>query len=435
MDVKEIIREGESETVEFKEGLNIREILETVCAFANSKGGVIIIGVSDDGAIRGINIGKGTVESIVNSITNEIRPKIYPEVSVLFVDGKGIIKVVVPEGDKKPYFYKERAYKRVGKSNVKMDPEEITRKIIEREKIWEFVERRITGRFEDLDLQKVKEFMRRMLIVRKTKFVGDEKELLKKLNVLEDGKVNLAGILLFGKNPQEKMPYACIKAMRKIGNEITDEELIEGRLDEQIEGALDFVRRHIPKEIRIEKSKRIEEWIVPEEIIREIIVNAVVHRDYSIPSPILLKYVDDEIVIINPGGLLPPLKVEDLYRKDHPSILRNPIIGRALFLLGYIEGWGEGTTRIIEICKDKGIPIPKFEDRDGFFYVKIKVYREELDEREKEVLKMAHRGVTSRQISKKLGISERTAREILRKLYERGILKRRREGRGYIYYV
>ncbi len=435
MNIIEIIKKGESERVEFKESLaEIKEILQTIVAFANSKGGIILIGVNDNGEIKGVNIGKNTVEDLVVKIENSISPKIFPEVSMVTVEGKRIIKISVEEGKNKPYFLRGKCFKRVGKNNIKMSGDEIKKVIEEKIKAWELVERRLVGNLNDIDKEKVKEFINKMYFYRKTKFSGNELEFLKKLGVIVRNRVTLAGILLFGKWPQAIVPYACVKLMRKVNGKIVEADVAEGRIDEQIDKTISFIRKYIPKEYQIIGGRREEIWVIPEEVIREMVVNAIVHRDYSIPSPIIVKYVDEEIIITNPGDLLPPLTLDDLY-KSHPSILRNPIIGRCLFLLNYIEGWGEGISTSIELCRKANCPIPIFKEEKGFFTVIIKVRKENLNENEKVALKMAQIGVTSKELAKVLSISERTAREILRNLYDRGYLKRKRIGREVIYLV
>lgn len=116
----------ESETLEFKRSLSdFDSILATISAFANTRGGRILIGVDDDGKVVGVYIGKGTLEELVNKISQNTQPKIYPEIKVSKINGKQIIEIIVTERSDKPVFAKGIAYKRVGKSNVKMDRDEI----------------------------------------------------------------------------------------------------------------------------------------------------------------------------------------------------------------------------------------------------------------------------------------------------------------------
>ncbi len=412
----------------------MKEILKTVCAFTNTKGGIILIGVRDDGRIVGVNIGKGTLESITNEIMTQIEPRIYPEVSIVPIEDKFLIKIEVPEGKNKPYFYKGRVYKRVGRVTKRVDPSEVKKIIIESERVWELVERRIVGRLEDIDFDKVIEIINTIKFRRNMRFSGSPENFLKNIGVVEDGEVNLAGILLFGKNPQSKIPYAVIKAIRKVEGKVVDAEMIEGRLDEQVEGAMDFLRKHIPKRIKVIGRKRVEIWEVPEEALREFVVNAIVHRDYSIRSPIFIRFEDDTIKIMNPGELLPPLNLENI-KKGYISVLRNPIIAKVFFYLRYIEGFGEGIINAIKLLRESGIGDPIFYIDRGFFVVEIKVSKFLLGEKERKVLEYLekHGKIDVNTAKNILNVSERTARRILKRLIDLGYLKRYRVGRKVYY--
>ena len=125
--------------------------------------------------------------------------------------------------------------------------------------------------------------------------------------------------------------------------------------------------RNIAKTYSIDKETglRIDIWEYPLEALREAIINALIHRDYTIYSPIYIKIYDDKLIITNPGRLLAPLTIEDLH-KEHPSILRNPNIANIFYLAGYIEKWGVGTLKIIEECKKHKLPTPEFKIEKNF---------------------------------------------------------------------
>lgn len=162
-------------------------------------------------------------------------------------------------------------------------------------------------------------------------------------------------------------------------------------------------------------------------------MNALVHRDYRIPSPTYLKVFDDRIEVINPGRLMPPLTPEKL-KREHPSILRNPKIANVFFLYGYIERWGYGTNKIVELCIESGLKEPDFLEEDGFF--KAVLYRGSVNEMEKIVLELIQEGFnTSSAIAKKLNINERTARKYLLNLLSKNLVRRKRIGRKIVYYI
>ncbi len=428
MDIYEILKAGEGEDIEFKRSLSERkEILETICAFANTKGGTILIGVEDDGRIVGVDIGKLTIEKLVSSISSEIEPMIFPSVEVLELKGKKVIRITVPEGQQKPYFYRGRAYKRVGKVNKVMSKGEIERLILSR------MERKFSFELKEMAFELDREVVRRFVeMVRKNRNLlmefSSEEEVLERLGV----KDRIAGLLCFGKNPQGEIPYAKVK-IGLFSEDLLEHEEIGGNLFTQVEESVKIILRYLRKNIRISGLKRIEEPEIPVFVLREAITNAIIHRDYSIPSFIYIRIYPDRIEIENPGGLLPPLKPEDL-KKEHPSILRNPKIAETFFLAGYIERWGKGTNKMIEECIKAGLKEPEFIDKGSFF--KVIIYREvrEIEKRIIEILKK-RKEVTTKDISKILGISERTARKYLKELLDKGIIERKRIGKRIVYHL
>lgn len=373
-----IIEEGESEYIEFKESLReTSEIIETVVAFANKNGGKIIIGVADDGRITGVKIGKGTLENLANNIINATEPPIYPSITVERIEDKEVIVVDIPSGVNKPYFYKGKSYVRVGKTNKVLSPGELREMLLKTTERPSWGDRVVIDfHLSELDTDTIKLFVEEVKKSKRAPIVetGDLEELMKKLNLVRDNKIKSAGILLFGINPQKYYPWAIIRAGRfKDELTIIDEAHIDGNLFQQISSALKFVMRNIKKTFKIDHKtgKRIDVWEYPLEALREAIVNALVHRDYDIRSPVYIKIYDDRLVITNPGGLIEPLTIEDL-EKEHPSVLRNPNIANIFYLAGYIEKWGIGTLKMIDECKKQGLPPPKFSVEKGMFSVEFK---------------------------------------------------------------
>ena len=120
--LKDLIQKGESEVIEFKGSLKLHNSIgEAISAFSNSKGGIILIGLADSGTIKGVDLGKDTLEKLANSIKHHTDPSIYPSISTEIIDGKDLIMIKVEESSEKPVFYRNRAYKRVGKSTHKLN--------------------------------------------------------------------------------------------------------------------------------------------------------------------------------------------------------------------------------------------------------------------------------------------------------------------------
>lgn len=436
MEIKKILLEGESEKVEFKNSLSEEdEILETICAFLNSSGGTILVGVDDNSNIIGVDIGKKTVEDLINKIKFSIEPMVIPQIEIFESDGKNIVVIKVSEGIDKPYFLKGIAYKRFGKTNQKVSREMLERMIVEKHReLTSFEEKTLDVDFKDFDEGKIKDFVSVVKNMRNIDLIySTVEEFLGRLGLIKNGKPTNSAVLCFFKYPQIYIPYAIVKCGRFKDNIIIDEKEYGEDLISQVKESLGFLKNHINSFYTIDESgKRIENYEIPVWVLREVLVNAIVHRDYSIPSPTYVKVFDDRIEVTNPGNLLPPLTTEDL-KKEHPSILRNQKIANIFFLYGYVERWGYGTNRIIELCAKSGLKEPEFIEDRGFF--KVIIYRRILNELEKTILELIKNNInTSRLIAKKLKMNDRTVRKYLSSLVSKNLIYRKKVGRKVIYH-
>ena len=430
--IEEMIKKGESETVEFKQSLaETREIIETVCAFANSKGGTIIVGVSDKCEIKGVSIGKRTIEDLVLKIANSTEPRIFPEVEVVEIRNKELIVIRVSERRDKPVFAFGVAYKRVGKNNLKMDRDEILELLRKFAEI-NFEDREICN-VDEIDEETLKRFIEHAKERRRIR--AELSAVLENLGMIKDGKITVAGLLCFGKNPQKYLPYAVIKIGKFVEGKIVYEKEIKGNLIEQIEKSYAEILSLIKKRIVDVKLKREEIFEYPFQAIREIIVNAVAHREYSSKSPVYVRIFDDRLEVENPGNLL-ELSIEDL-KKPHRSVLRNPKIAEVLYYLGYIEKWGTGTLMVIRFCLENGNGEPVFES-NGTFKVTIHSSANiQFNETERKILEyLKERKVATRkEIEKLLSVRESTARKYLENLQKRGLISKVGKGRETKYKI
>ena len=435
----DLLKKGEGERIEYKRSLGeIKEILETIVAFANTNGGWIVVGVDDDGRVVGVKIGKGTLENLVNTIIQSTDPPIYPSISIEEKDQRKVIIITVPAGEDKPYFYKGRAYVRVGRINKSISRSELEAMFARKFYIARSYDSTLVeASLNEIDEKLIKQFImeakdKRRLDITYTNI----SDVLMRLGLLINGKITLAGVLLFGKSPQRHFPYAIIRAGRFKGDILIDDKVIEGPITKQIEEALLFIKRHINVSYTItSEGKREEIWEYPIYALREAIVNAVTHRDYSIFSPVYLRIFDDRIEIENPGRLPEPLTVDDL-KREHPSILRNPKIGRIMFFLGYIEQWGTGTNKMIEACIKAGLPEPEFHETKISFKVILKKRSETaLNERQRKLIEILKNGkeITRKEYQELFKISERTARKDLEELKKLGLIIAEKRGKIVIY--
>ena len=432
-DVIEEIKKGESETLELKQSLaKVREIIETVCAFANTKGGTIIVGVSDKGEIKGVSIGKKTIEDLVLRIANSTEPRIFPEIEVVEVKNKKLIVVRVSERRDKPVFAFGVAYKRVGKNNLKMDRAEILELLRKFAEI-NFEDQEICD-IAEIDEETLKKFVERAKERRKIRAI-EVSSVLENLGMTKDNKINVAALLCLGKNPQKCLPYAVIKIGKFVGGKLVYEKEIKGNLIEQIEKSYADVLSLIRKRIAEVKLRREEIFEYPPQAIREVIVNAVAHRDYSSRSPVYVRIFDDRLEVENPGNLL-ELSIEDL-KKPHRSVLRNPKIAEVLYYLGYIEKWGTGTLMVIKSCLENGNGEPIFESNGTFRVTMRSSVNFQFDETERKILEyLRERKVATRkEIEELLGIRESTARKYLECLQKKGLIAKVGKGKNTKYKI
>ena len=446
--ILELVKKQESEILEFKPSLSqIKDIIETISAFSNTKGGSIIIGVDDKRNIIGVDVGKKTIESLANKIKQNTDPQIYPSISVEYINGKNVVIIEVKESKSKPVFAIDRVYKRVGKSNHRVSSDEIRKLAVEGKKIYWDEQVCEGANLEDIDEGKVKRFLEKARFERRLDITPNisVREALERLNLIKSDRLTNAAILLFGKNPQKFFLQAETRCARFKGTkplEFIDMKVFGGNIIDQMEDSLEFVKEHIKLHAKIVGIERIETWEYPIEAIREGITNAICHRDYEIPSNVQVRIFDDRIEIWNPGLLPKGLTIEKLKGK-HESILRNLLVGRCFFLIKYIEQWGTGTNRIIKWCLKHGLPEPIFEETGTSFLI---TFRKEITEdflrerglNERQIRTVAYvrkeGQITNREYQKLFDVSKRTASSDLASLTKIGVLKKLGKGKRDLKY-
>ncbi|MBT9148253.1 MAG: hypothetical protein DDT32_02025 [Syntrophomonadaceae bacterium] len=447
-EIAKLLEKGESETVEFKPSLSqMDKIMESVSAFSNTMGGRIVIGVSDKGKALGVDIGERTIENLANRIKQNTDPAIYPSISVENLEGKNIIVIEVRENKSKPVFAFDKVYKRVGKSNQRVSSDEIKKLALEGKKVYWDGQICEDASLKDIDKEKVKWFFKKAKYERRLELDPETRirEALGKLELFRYGKLTNAAVLLFGKDPQgffiqSETRCARFKGLKPL--EFIDMKVFGRNIIDQREDALEFVKEHIRLHAEIKGTERAERWEYPIEAIREAITNAICHRDYGTASNVQIRIFDDRIEIWGCGPLPEPLTPEDL-KREHKSILRNPLIGKCLFLIKFIEQWGTGTNRMIEQCLIHGMPEPLFEEVAGDFVVTFRKYNiteemlTELNERQRKAVEylLKHKKITNKKYREiNPNISDRTALNDLNELVDRNIIVAKGEKR-YRHYM
>jgi len=449
-DLTELIRligHGESEAIEFKENFD-KEAIETAGAFANTKGGSILIGLSEKGKAKGIQVGKGTVKDWANQISLSTEPRVIPEIEISEIDGKKIAIIRIKEFPIKPVSVKGRCFRRVGTSNRMMTPQEIAQMHLASTGASVDAFPAANSRINDIDKEQVNEYIRKANAAGRKKIKAGEPPLkvLEKLELIKDGHPTLAAVILFGKSPQEKLVQATVHCGRfKQETVIIDDKLVGGTAIDQIDEVMDFIRKNTNVRFVITgKPKREEIWDYPLDALREAVVNAVCHREYADNSDIQLKIYDDRLTIWNPGGLPPGMTIEELYNPNHSSRPRNMLIAQIFYDVELIERYGSGIQRIMEACTKAGLPTPVFEEKFGGFLAVFKkdIYTEDylkklgLNERQiKAVMYVKEKGrITNKEYQEIAGVKERLATMELNELAKKGVFTRHGiTGRGTYY--
>lgn len=209
-ELQNLINQGEGQTLEFKSSLTLRqEIGETVSAFANTAGGIILIGVSDKGKVVGVEIGRKTLEDLANWVKENTDPRIYPDVKIQEANQKSLIVVAVRENAEKPVFFKDRAFQRVGKTNQRISASKI-RELAKQERMRFHWDEEIykDAVLDDIDEGKVKQFVKEAKVKRNLSINerASSATILRKLGLLRESKLTNAALLLFGKDPQKFIP-------------------------------------------------------------------------------------------------------------------------------------------------------------------------------------------------------------------------------------
>lgn len=274
------------------------------------------------------------------------------------------------------------------------------------------------------------------------------KNVLTELGLLDKNRLLYAALMLFGKKPQRFCPAAVVKCSHyhdtAVTRPIPSQQVLGNTLFEQADAAADFVLSRLDRTIgdREETTAAEEKLEIPKEAIREIIVNAIVHRDYDSNASVQIDVFADRVEILNPGGLPDELTVDDLV-KEHLSVPVNPFLARPFYLAGYINQLGYGTRNVVKWCQEAGLPDPKFDPAENNF--RVTVWRNWFTDDRMKGLNLTERQVkavqflksnlriTNTEYQKLTGVSRATTKRDLDEMVKLGLLKLEGAGRSAHY--
>jgi ATP-dependent DNA helicase RecG len=427
--VKLLIREGEGLTVEFKERYTPR-IDEDIVAFANAKGGTILLGVRDGGTSVGERL-TNDLKAKINSLARNCKPSISVELAQV----DEIVAIVVPEGMEKPYSCGSGYYRRLDGNTQKMSHDELRAMFSENEPL-PFEEKTVKGfTFDDVSKTNFRAFAKESGISIGRTAIPD---FLRSLKVAEETRVKIAGVLFFAKDVYEhihqaQMTLVAFKGTDKI--HIYDRRDVRDDLLTQFNEAVTFL--NVRSEIRGVNREDILE--LPLAAIREAVVNALMHRDYSITgTQVSVEIYDDRVEIINPGGLPKGLSKKAF---GTMSIRRNEIIADMFYRLHKVERVGMGIKQMRKAMREAGLREPKFET-DSFFHAVFyrpegataqsvqtttqKTTQDATQKTTQKILDLIARNpeITRQNLAEETGISDNGVKYHLRKMQGKGLIRR-----------
>lgn len=365
--ITQLITMPEGKTLEFKRNLSSpKNILKTLVAFANTAGGRLIIGLEDISKdIIGVEDPLDEEERICNLIADSIKPRLVPNVELISIEDKTLLRVEVYPSGSRPHWLKkegpnEGVYVRLGSTN----------RIADRELIAELKRSAEGIAFDEIPLPELSVDALDIEVARE--LFKDQRELsenelltLKLLKQVQGRLVpTIGGMLLFGIEREERFSDAWIQCGRFSGTTksvIFDHIEIHEHLPIAVERVIEFIKKHAMRGADFSQIRRRDVWSIPLTIVREAVINAIVHADYSqIGAPLRVAIYDDRVEIENPGILLPGMTVEDV--KQGVSKIRNRVIARVFRELDLIEQWGSGFRRILDEAEEQNLPEPKIEE-------------------------------------------------------------------------
>jgi len=423
----------EQQNIEYKQSWH-DDYLKWVCGFANANGGVIYVGKDDNAKVVGISDYKKLMDELPNKVKDLMG--ILVDINLNDENGLHYLEIVTPPYAV-PISLRGRYYYRSGSTKQELIGTALTDYLLRKSgKTWDEVTEP-TATFDDIDDNSLKSYI--AASVHAGRIVDAEGiskgDLLAKLRLTDDnGNIKRAAIILFGKNPA-KFYNNCVV---KIGR--FDKDSSDLKFQETVEGNIVYLLKEVPEQLNrkfltravsFEGMQRIEKGEYPVAALREMLLNALVHRNYLGSSVVQMRMFDNYFNIWNEGESPAGISLDSL-KRQHPSRPRNILIADVCFKGGYIDAWGSGTLKIISTCKEAGLPHPEILEQDAGIlvtlfrnkYSKEQLVKMGLNERQvKGVLYVLENGsITNSQYKQVGNTSERTALRDLEELRIKRVL-------------
>ncbi len=410
-----------------------KHLYDTLSSFSNQdNGGIIVFGVDEEHDYDPCGVYDAQdLQKQLHAQCLQMEPQVRPVITVAQQDGRNFVAAEIPGIDMadRPCYYRGRgrlkgSFIRVGDSDASMTEYEIYSYEAFRKKYQDEVRTVPRENIKDLSEVSLNEYLSKIKQGKPNIAALPEDRMIELLSILRDGKVTLAANMLFGLYPQVFFPQLCITAVvvpgTVMGSEaddgarFLDNQRIEGTIPQMLQGAMQFIWKNMKKKTVINKENGRHEEIAdyPVTALREAVINALVHRDYSIHTegmPICIRIYEDRLEIASPGGIYGRLSVDELGHAQPDT--RNPVLASALEVLGITENRYSGIPTMQRAMHEAGLPPVELNDQRGTFVVVFrkaeKNARTELDttiKNENTLLEFCHTARTKQQIADFLGV-------------------------------
>jgi ATP-dependent DNA helicase RecG len=378
--VLEVIKNGENSFVEFKEkDVRAESMAKELVAFLNFEGGTVYIGINDDGTITGLDE-RDYEEWVMNICRNSIYPPVIPGYEEILIGGQKVVRVQVNKGVHKPYYVvnNNRYYIRVGSTSREPSQQELVRLLQESGQLHYELSPVLNTGIKDLNKIRLQDYFERRGIDINQYPEAEFENFLFNTEILVEitGQrfISLAGALFFARETGKWVKNSGVQLVRFKGNDITDQMIdhkdLEGNLPDIIDKSVDFVNIHNQVGEKFEGIRRIDLNDYNQRVIRELIVNAFAHRDWSLQEAKVRIYIfDDFLEVRSPGKIPNTLTLERM--KLGISYYRNPLVMQMLVDYGYADKIGRGIMSIIKYHEKNRLKSPDFEECGFEFRVRL----------------------------------------------------------------
>ncbi|MCK5716200.1 MAG: putative DNA binding domain-containing protein [Thiomargarita sp.] len=367
----ERINKGETLQTEFKSAkVHPDALAAAFVSFLNSAGGVLLLGVEDDKSITGV----GDIDKATLRVEHILAHNIIPPATACIEIIAKILKITLPKGLDRPYHTQRgQCFIRVNAGKRLAAREEIRRMYMDVRAFYYDESTLQNTEINHIDRSTFDDFLNVAYGYPQddSRTILERKRLLHNLKAMQGETLTVAGVLFFSSFPQQHLPIARIDFARFSGltaeTVILDHKTLKGRLSQQLLGMEDVLRLHLLNKGTIHNFEPETHYEIPLEILREALVNALVHRDYSLSAPIRILMFDDRLEIHSPGNLPNTVTVENIKAGIH--VERNPIILSFMAKIGLMTRLGTGILRILSLAKQAELPVPDFIEHESEFVV------------------------------------------------------------------